>query len=383
MIDSAPARIFISYSRRDGVAEAAALRKKLQKQHFSLWQDIVALKGGRDWWSQIEDALKSKVLQHLVLVVTPAALESRVVRREIRLARQEGKTVSPIKGPGLRDLGKLPRWLGHLYDLDIPEQCRTFMRVLKDPSRQNRVPMMAPEPPVDFVQRAAEFGALKAKLLDAKGDAVAITAALRGAGGYGKTTLASALAHDADIADAFFDGILWVELGEHPGNLLSIISDLITRMTGTPPNLGTVNAAASALGERRILLIIDDAWREQDLRPFLQGGPHTTRLITTRRDDILPLKAERQPVDAMQSGEALALLGWGLPQDQAAAQTRALQALAARLGEWAQLLKLVNGFLRERVLKARQPLDQAIGSPARALPPSTPTTTRAARMPLP
>jgi hypothetical protein len=46
-------------------------------------------------------------------------------------------------------------------------------------------------------------------LLDAKGDAVAITAALRGAGGYGKTALAKALAHDPDIQDAYFDGILW------------------------------------------------------------------------------------------------------------------------------------------------------------------------------
>ena len=82
--------------------------------------------------------------------------------------------------------------------------------------------------------------------------------------------------------------------------------------------------------------------------------------MTTRRDDILPPTAARQPVDAMQGGEALALLAWGLPDDQAAAQTHALQALAARLGEWAQLLKLVNGFLRDRVLKARQPFDQAI-----------------------
>jgi hypothetical protein len=41
------------------------------------------------------------------------------------------------------------------------------------------------------------------QLLDAKGDSVAITAALRGAGGYGKTTLAKALAHDPDIQDAY------------------------------------------------------------------------------------------------------------------------------------------------------------------------------------
>jgi hypothetical protein len=99
-------------------------------------------------------------------------------------------------------LNKLPRWIGNVYDLNIPERRSLLMRVLEGPSHQKRVPMMAPEPPEDFVQRPVEFEALKRKLLDTKGDAVAITAALRGAGGYGKTTLAKALAHDPDIADA-------------------------------------------------------------------------------------------------------------------------------------------------------------------------------------
>ena len=197
------------------------------ERDLSVWQDIVALEGGRDCWSQIEEALRSKALQHFILIVTPMALESPYVRQEIRLARQEGKTVCPIKGPGLADLGALPRWLGQIYDLDLPEHQTTLIRVLQDESRQKRVPMMAPEPPADFVDRPKEFDALKRQLLDSKGDAVAITAALRGAGGYGKTTLAKALAHDADIQDAFFDGVLWAELGEKPENLLSIISDLI------------------------------------------------------------------------------------------------------------------------------------------------------------
>ena len=195
MPDPASARVFVSYSRKDGAAFAASLRKKLLKQDLSVWQDIVALEGGRDWWSQIEEALRSKALQHFVLVVTPAALASPVVRREIRLARQEGKTVSPVKGPGLGDLGKVPRWFGNVYELDRPESLRAFIDRLQRDSQQKRVPMMAPEPPVDFVRRPAEFEALKGKLLDAKGDAVAISAALKGAGGYGKTTLAKALAH--------------------------------------------------------------------------------------------------------------------------------------------------------------------------------------------
>ena len=202
MVDQSPGRTFISYSRRDGAEFAAWLRGWLETRHLSVWQDIVALEGGRDWWSQIEEALKAKALQHFILVLTPASVASPVVRREIRLARQEGKTACPIKGPGLGDFGKLPRWLGQIYDLDLVEHQTTLTRVLEADSRQKRVPMMAPEPPPDFVPRPREFDELKQQLLDAKGDPVAgITAALKGAGGYGKTTLAKALAHDPDIQD--------------------------------------------------------------------------------------------------------------------------------------------------------------------------------------
>jgi hypothetical protein len=143
-------------------------------------------------------------MQHFVLVVTPAALASSVVRREIRLARQEGKTVCPVMGPGLADLGKLPRWirqfydriirlirpkgktvcpvkrpgltdlsqlprwLGQIYHLDLPAHRTTLTRVLQDQSRQKGVAMMAPDLPIHFVQRPVEFDALKKQLLDAE-----------------------------------------------------------------------------------------------------------------------------------------------------------------------------------------------------------------------
>jgi hypothetical protein len=140
MVGQSPGRTFISYSRKDGAQFAAWLRTWLEQRNLSVWQDIVALEGGRDWWSQIEEALKSKALQHFILVVTPASLASPVVRREIRLARQEGKTACPVKGPGLGDLGTLPRWLGQIYDLDLVENQTTLIRVLEADSRQKRVP---------------------------------------------------------------------------------------------------------------------------------------------------------------------------------------------------------------------------------------------------
>ena len=89
-MDQQASRIFISYSRSDGAAFARDLRARLRMEGLSIWQDIVALEGGRDWWSQIEETLRSKAVQHFIVIVTPAALASPIVRREIRLARQEG-----------------------------------------------------------------------------------------------------------------------------------------------------------------------------------------------------------------------------------------------------------------------------------------------------
>ena len=306
-----------------------------------------------------------------MLVVTTAALESGVVKQEIRLARQEGKSVSPVRGPGVVDLNKLPRWLGHVYDLDLPEQKTAFIAKLQREAEPRRAPMMAPELPPDFIARPAEFDALKRRLLDPEGASVTgITAALRGAGGYGKTTLAKALARDPDIQDAYFDGILWAELGEKPGQLIAVVSDLVTSLSGERPHLETLNAAAAKLGEtlgdRRILMVIDDVWREQDLRPFLQGGRHCVRLVTTRIDSVLPQDAVRQKVDAMKGGEALALLANGLPPGPATGERASLQKLAARLGEWAILIKIVNGFLRNRV-SGGEPLPVAIDGANRRL----------------
>jgi hypothetical protein len=366
-----PSRTFISYSRKDGAAFARDLRAALEKENLSVWQDLVAPEDGEDWWSQIENALRSRDLQHFILVVTPKTLESAVVKLEIRLARQEGKSVCPVKGPGVVDLNKAPRWLGHVYDLAIPEQKTALIARLKREAEPRRAVMMAPELPADFVPRPKEFDALKARLLDPEGDSIAgITAALKGAGGYGKTTLARALARDPDIQDAYFDGILWAELGEKPTQLIATLSDLVTLLSGERPRLETINAAAAKLGEtlsdRRILMVVDDVWHKQDLELFLQGGRHCVRLVTTRIDSVLPQKAVRRKLDAMQGSEALSLLSGGLPPDQATRERASLVSLAGRLGEWPLLLKIVNGFLRNCV-SGGEPLPVAIAGVNRRL----------------
>ena len=165
--------------------------------------------------------------------------------------------------------------------------------------------------------RPNEFDALIRKLLDEKREEpVAITAALRGAGGYGKTTMAQALCHDERIRQAFDDGILWVTLGEHPGNLVGKVEDLIYMLSHERPGFTGIDAAGARLAElladRDILLVVDDVWDAMHLKPFLQGGKRCARLITTRNEDVLPANAQSLVVDAMQPDEAVQLLSFGL-----------------------------------------------------------------------
>jgi WD40 repeat protein len=220
----------------------------------------------------------------------------------------------------------------------------------------------------DFVDRPGEFERLIAHLLDRDRDTpaydeprriVAITAALRGAGGYGKTMLARAICHDDRIRRAFLDGILWVTLGQTP-DVLGGLRKLYAALTGQRPAFVDVEDAANALAAqldgRECLMVVDDVWHPVHLRPFLRGGERCARLITTRDGATLPGNARTVDVDAMRQNEAVALLGAGLPP----ADASALRVLAARLGEWPLLLKLVNGQLRRRVHDYGQPLPAAL-----------------------
>jgi WD40 repeat protein len=346
-------RVFLSYARTDGEQFAAELRQRLEAEHIPLWQDRVGMEGGRDWWQQIKDALN--VVEFMVLVMTPAAMRSETVRKEWRYARQQGVCVYPVKGEPDLDFNSMPHWMRSAHFYDTKYEWQKLVNDLNTRCQQARVPFMVEDLPVDYVPRPQEFGALIDRLLDQRREEpVAITAALRGAGGYGKTTMAKALCHDERIQQAFDDGILWVTLGENPGNLVGKIEDLIYLLNQERPGFTGIDAAGARLAElladRDILLVVDDVWDGMHLKPFLHGGKRCARLITTRNEDVLPANAQSLVVDAMQPGEAVQLLSSGLQTEAfTATDMQALRTLVARLGEWALLLKLANGVLRDRV----------------------------------
>jgi hypothetical protein len=143
---------------------------------------------------------------------------------------------------------------------------------------------LAAELPQDFVPRPREFCQLRHLLLGSKDqEPIAITTALRGAGGLGKTTLAAALCHDQGVREAFRDGILWATLGQTP-EILRELTKLYATLTGNRPAFVDVDDAAGqfagVLEHRTCLIVVDDVWEPAHLRPFLRGGSYCARLLT-------------------------------------------------------------------------------------------------------
>ncbi len=311
------------------------LRERLDGEKIPLWLDRTGMEGGRDWWEQIKEAIDH--VEFMVLAMTPAALQSAVVRKEWRYARQQGVCVYPVIATPDLDFTGLPRWMSSAHFYNLEQEWPKFVNDLNTRCQQRRVPFMVEDLPGDFVAREQEFNEIISRLLSAdREEPVAITAALKGAGGYGKTTLARDICHDENIQNAFDDGILWVTLGESPGDLTGKLADLIKTLSDEQPTFHGLEATAvrfrELIADRDILLVIDDVWNARDLRPFLQGGERCARLITTRNLDTLPAEARKIPVDQMREQEALTLLTAGLEPVQA--QESELHRFAARLGEW-------------------------------------------------
>ena len=236
-----------------------------------------------------------------------------------------------------------------------------------------RKPFMVEPLPDNYVERPRETEAIiQALVEEVSGEAqplVGITAALRGAGGYGKTTLARAVCRDPRIRAAFPDGVLWVTLGEHPspGELVEKLNGLAAALGGERSSETGLSQAAAALrgllSDRRALLVIDDAWQREHLEPFLQPGARCACLVTTRYDDTLPAETTRVAVDAMQAEEAQKLLASGLGETR---PEPGLAALGVQLGNWPLLLQMANATLT-RYIRGGGALEEALRRPREIL----------------
>jgi hypothetical protein len=148
-------------------------------------------------------------------------------------------------------------------------------------------PGLLPALPNLFIGRDNDVEALRQRLFGEPSTTLITT--MRGWPGIGKTTLAAALAHDAEVKKAFPDGVLWTALGMS-ANPLAGLGQWLIAFGDDPQRYQRIeerqNRLAALLRDRRMLLIIDDVWQAADAQPFLVGGQSCRTLITTREPAV-------------------------------------------------------------------------------------------------
>jgi NB-ARC domain/APAF-1 helical domain len=173
------------------------------------------------------------------------------------------------------------------------------------------IPFQALALPKDYVDRPIIRQEIKSKLIDCSPSrpGTLVVSAIYGLGGVGKSVMAAALAHDPEVQSVCEDGVLWVTLGQNP-DLLPCLYGWVQALGDYDFNPTTIDSASSHLRslfrDKKMLLVVDDAWQCEHVMPFQVGGEGCRVLVTTREAHVPD--AERIDMEVMSEAEALELL---------------------------------------------------------------------------
>ena len=206
-------------------------------------------------------------------------------------------------------------------------------------------PRQLPAAAADFTGRQAELEVLS-QILDAVGaraPGTVVISAIGGMAGVGKTALALHWAHQ--VAGRFPDGQLYVNLrGFDPSGTPAAPGEAIRGFLhglGVPPERvpPTPDAQAalyrSLMARRRMLVVLDNAREEQQVRPLLPASPSSLVLITSR-SELAGLAAADGAgllsLDILPELEARQLLAGRIGQARAVAEPDAVAEIASLCG---------------------------------------------------
>jgi tetratricopeptide (TPR) repeat protein/transcriptional regulator with XRE-family HTH domain len=234
-------------------------------------------------------------------------------------------------------------------------------------------PRQLPAAVADFTGRVAQLEALTRILDDASADApgTVVISAIGGTAGVGKTALAVYWAHQ--VARRFGDGQLYVNLRGFDPSAAPATPDAAIRefldALGVPPQRVPASPEAQAglyrslLAERKMLIVLDNATDEQQIRPLLPASPASLVLVTSRS----------------QLGGLAAADGARLISLDALTHDEAEQMLTARLGG-ARVAAEPDAIGEIASLCAGLPLALAIAAARAATRPGFPLATLAAEL---
>jgi tetratricopeptide (TPR) repeat protein/transcriptional regulator with XRE-family HTH domain len=233
-------------------------------------------------------------------------------------------------------------------------------------------PHQLPPDVADFVGRAELVAQLRgwlARWPDAvaaekpNGIAVAVCA-VSGKAGIGKSALAVHVAHQ--LAADFPDGQLYASLrgagvaGVEPLESAEILGRFLRALGvdgGAVPADMQERAVLfrSRLAGRRVLVVLDDAAGEAQVRPLLPGSPGCAVLITSRAR-LAGLAGARLPhLDVLDAGQAMELLARIAGPERVAAEPAAAAAITAACGRLPLAVRIAGARL---AVRPHWPLDR-------------------------
>ena len=215
------------------------------------------------------------------------------------------------------------------------------------------VPRQLPRDVPAFTGREAEVGRLVG-LLDPSGPGAGDVAicAVAGKPGVGKSALAVHVAHK--LADRFPDGQLYVNLrGQEPERLepAEVLGGFV-RALGAPANAISIpqpereGLYRSLLADRQVLVLLDNAADEAQVRPLLPPAPSV--VVVTSRTRLTALGASLLDLEVMDDREATELLAWAAGDARVAAESPEATQIVALCGRLPLAVRIAGALLASK-----------------------------------
>ncbi len=160
--------VFVSYNRDDRT-RVGELVDGLNRLGYRVWLDE-DLSGGQDWWEAILGQIRA--CDTLLLVISPAELQSQACREEVGYARNLGKPVLPVLVQEV-PIERLPPDLARLQLVDYTGRSRNEAFDLMVALRRLSTPAVLPDPlpapppvPMSYLNDLSELVDAKVLSLD-------------------------------------------------------------------------------------------------------------------------------------------------------------------------------------------------------------------------